>query len=453
MENKKAQFGTALKYLGVFIAYSAAFLITALIARRIWGGYQARLDNYRLLFLFYIVPLLLLTGYASWTNNNRKPFAYCTVLYALLLCSVLATFLFHIIAFQVYGDQNQLNYLLSNGTIFPRYLVGSRILDFIYRNLILPLFLKNAPSETVLADVYVRVFGCLLMTAAALLLLKKYPHRLSIILPLILPVWLLFSSGYNEYYPFITPLFMICLLFLDQWNIGRVHPILMGLLTALVALVYAAFIPIALFLLGYYFLRGGIKKGLLALVFAVFWSLALIAICWPGSFANFLHQYIFTLNLGDNNSIEQFVGQALGSSPFFKPAFAFSGDHLRIMFFMLFWTGGIFSTVVLAAAAVLLAVKRQLLNKKFIIPGIFLLYQIAYFFFMIPKLGALQDIDLFFPVYLTIAYVAGMLADHYARSLPEQKGKWYSFICLALVAGNSAYCVFYLLLWGIPLKY
>ncbi len=453
MENRQIRFNTARKYLSIFVVYSVAWLITALIARGMWGGYHAKLDNYFLLFIFYFIPLLLLTGYVWWTNKNRKPFAYGAILYSLFFGSVVVNRIFRIVPFQVYGDQNQLNYLLSTGTVFPRYLVGSRILDFIYRNLIVPLFLNNAPSETVLADIYVRVFGCLLMTAAALLLLKKYPHRLSIILPIILPVWLLFSSGYNEYYPFITPLFMICLLFLDQWNIGDVHPILLGLLTALVALVYAAFIPITLFLLGFYFLRGGIKKGLLALLFALLWGLALIEICWSGSFSSFLNQYIFTLNLGDNNSIEQFVGQALGNSPFFKPTFAFSGDHIRMMFFMLFWTGGIFSTVVLAVTAVLLAVKRQLLNKKFIIPGIFLLYQIVYFFFMIPKLGPLMDIDLFFPVYLTIAYIAGILADHYARILPEEKSRRYSFICLALVAGNSAFCTFYLLLWGIPMRY
>lgn len=451
--DEKTRLLLAFEYVSVFCVYTFAWLGTALIDHRFWGGYRAREDNYFVLFLFYIIPLILLTGYIWWANKNRVQHIFCTAFWLTILAFVILNVLILKIPFQKYGDQNQLNYLLSTGTHFPRYLVGSETLEFIYQNLIAPLFLPGGMPETDLTDAYVRIFGSLVMVFTALHLLRKYSGRLSILLPLSIPAWFLFSSGYNEYYPFITPLFMLCLLFLDQKAIEKVHPILVGLMVAVVALVYAAFVPLSLFLLGLYFLRAGIKRGAVALLFSVGWVFALITIFWKHPLDGFIQQYINTLNLGDVNSTEKFVGQAFGMTPFFKPAFAFSADHLKMMFFMLFWVGGISSTILLLVMIVLLAIKRELKQKKFIIPALFLLYQFLYFFFMIPKLGPLKDIDLFFSVYLTIAFTAGLLIDHYVKDLPEKKSRWFSFMCYALVAGNTAFCIYYLLLWGTPLRY
>lgn len=439
--------------LSVFFVYTTAWLGSALISRRLWGGYRGREDDYFVLFLFYILPLILLIGYVWWVNKNRIQHTLGTAFWLIILAFVILNVLILKIPFQRYGDQNQLNYLLSTGTHFPRYLVGSESLEFIYQNLIASLFLPGGMPEPDLTDAFIRIFGSLVMVFTSLLLLRKYPGRLSILLPLSIPAWFLFSSGYNEYYPFITPLFMLCLLFLDQKAIEKVHPILVGLLAAVVALVYAAFVPLSLFLLGLYFLRAGIKRGAVALLFAVGWVFALIAIFWKGPLEGFIQQYAYTLNLGDENSAEQFLGQAFGMTPFFKPVFAFSADHLKMMFFMLFWAGGISSTLILLGMIVLLAIKGDLKQKKFIVPALFLLYQFVYFFFMIPKLGPLKDIDLFFSVYLTIAFTAGLLVDHYVKGLPQQKCRWVSLICFALVAGNTVFSIYYLLLWGIPLRY
>jgi hypothetical protein len=430
-----------------------AWLVTALVARLLWGGYRAREDNYTVLFLFYFVPLLILTGYLWWSSQKRKLFHLSALYWHFLSFIVLINTLIIKYPLQSYGDRNQLNELLSTNTVFPRYLVGSRFLLTVFQIARLVFSTKSSITGILDPDTFVRVFGSMLMLTLSLVLLRRNSTRLSIVLPITLPVWFLFSSGYNEYYPFIIPVFVICLLFLDYWDISRLHPILVGLITALAALVYAAFIPLALFLLGLYFLRGGVKRGLVALVFALFWALALISICWPGSFSSFIQQYVYTLNLGDINSTEIFLGQAFGMTPFFKPDYAFSVDHLKMIFFMLFWVGGISSAILLIVMTVLLAIKGELKQKKFIIPGLFLLYQITYFFFMIPKLGPLKDVDLFFSVYLTIAFTAGLLTDHYVKSLPEKKSRWYSFICYALVAGNTAFCVYHLLLWGIPLRY
>ncbi len=52
---------------------------------------------------------------------------------------------------------------------------------------------------------------------------------------------------------------------------------------------------------------------------------------------------------------------------------------------------------------------------RFLPIGLLFGWQIFYFFFMLPKLGPVKDIDLYFSVYLTIAFVAGLLVDELLR--------------------------------------
>ena len=55
---------------------------------------------------------------------------------------------------------------------------------------------------------------------------------------------------------------------------------------------------------------------------------------------NFVKDYVSELNLGEQNTnFALYKGQAIGDTPFFNPAYAFSIEHLRQLFFMFFWAG------------------------------------------------------------------------------------------------------------------
>ena len=81
--------------------------------------------------------------------------------------------------------------------------------------------------------------------------------------------------------------------------------------------------------------------------------------------------------------------------------------------------------------------------------GSCLVLQALYFLFMIPKLGPLRDIDLFFTVYLTVGFVAGVLGDKLLDAARlDIRCKWIECIVAASL-GSSAVILTQLLYTGI----
>jgi hypothetical protein len=217
------------------------------------------------------------------------------------------------------------------------------------------------------ADTFVRLSGCVVMIGFSFLMIKRYPNRLMVLLPLSTPIWVLLSSGYNEYYPFIAPVFICVLFILFEWKIEKIKPVYMGLILSSVGLLYAGFLPICFFILWLYTIRTGLKSAFHACVFSAGWVILLIMLFWPGSLPNFIKNYISVLNLGDRNSPASEIGKAIQGTPFYKTQFAISWDNGKRLFFMQFWGGGLSPLVLLLGTVYLLFKKHQIgIIKKFV---------------------------------------------------------------------------------------
>ena len=75
-----------------------------------------------------------------------------------------------------------------------------------------------------------------------------------------------------------------------------------------------------------------------------------------------------------------------------------------------------------------------------------LLMQIHYLVFMIPKLGPSNDVDLFFSVYFTLAFVVGLVLD--TRLTDESKAVSTRYLILSAAAGGSIPALLFNLLAG-----
>jgi hypothetical protein len=225
----------------------------------------------------------------------------------------------------------------------------------------------------------------------------------------------------------------------------------MGLIISSVGLLYAGFLPICFFILWYYTIRTGLKSAFQACVFSAGWAILLIMLFWPGSMPNFIKNYIAVLSLGDRNSPASEIGKAMQGTPFYKTQFAISWDNAKRLFFMLFWGGGLSPLILLLGAIYLLFKKRQIdIIKKLMFMNSFLAYQIFFFIYKIPKLG-LRDIDLYFPVYITFAFIAGFLVDELTKFSSPRNQLYYRIIPYSIVAGNTGFVLLYLLFLGIPI--
>jgi hypothetical protein len=127
----------------------------------------------------------------------------------------------------------------------------------------------------------------------------------------------------------------------------------------------------------------------------------------------------------------------------FSWSFTFSALHLRHLGFMWHFGAGPAMLVLLAAGSVLLLWRRggdsvKLLRyKRFWLALALIGWHLFYFLRMIPKLGPARDVDLFFNVYIVIAFFAGLFLD---RGLDPDDSRRESakLVVLAIALGSLA---------------
>ena len=79
----------------------------------------------------------------------------------------------------------------------------------------------------------------------------------------------------------------------------------------------------------------------------------------------------------------------------------------------------------------------------------FVLWQILYFVFMIPKLGPFVDIDLFFSVYFLLAMLAGLICDKWISYMSGRAGKLARYYIMAACLGAGLGSGFLILIIGV----
>ncbi|MEQ5801238.1 hypothetical protein [Halomonas sp. H10-9-1] len=99
-----------------------------------------------------------------------------------------------------YGDAGYLPMVIAEGERFSRWLLGTAVLSDAY------------PAAHALLGVsaaqWVEVLGGLVMAAFTVAIMVTSRGRLAYLFPLMTPMWMVFSSGYDEYYPFIAGVYV-----------------------------------------------------------------------------------------------------------------------------------------------------------------------------------------------------------------------------------------------------
>ncbi|MBN2185136.1 MAG: hypothetical protein JW746_07385 [Candidatus Krumholzibacteriota bacterium] len=337
--------------------------------------------------------------------------------------------------------------------MFPRWFLGTAIMTRLYQFVWTPLG-SHLPETLSSGDGFIRISGALLMGVSSFVFLRVYGSRLALLVPLLTPVWLMFCSGYNEYYPFIAFIYLGFLFVLSS-DLSKRPPVFVAAISSLLCISYTAFVPVGILLIVCYALSTSIKKALAALLFTGLICISAIILLWPEAITSFASEYRDALNLGEKNThYLAYKGQSAGNAtPFFKLSYALSFEHILHLCFMFFFSTGAVP-VLLLALALTGHFKKDLLaefarTKAVIFLVSALLFQLCYFLLLIPKLGPVKDIDLFFSVYLTVGFAAGFAGDRFLDMISaETRDIWRNCVVGSCI-GSSAVILAHLLWSGI----
>ncbi|MGA1332315.1 MAG: hypothetical protein ACO31D_04060 [Ilumatobacteraceae bacterium] len=335
---------------------------------------------------------------------------------------------------QVYGDAGRLQGYLSDPNLeFGRWLLGLTMLRELFIG-VNSFVVEVDPKE------FVQVAGALCMCAWSMWLLMRHESSVIPWIISISPMWILFSLGYDEYYPFITGLLLLAAWqVVSRETLFRLNSayIIIGVLPVM----YIGAMPISLALLLHTWSRQhNVSDRFRGLVLSIISTV--IAIEVGGEFLGYATSLSETMNLG-GTFLESSPGSkaaAASSKSFFAhPSYALSLEHLIDIWF---WLSCGIGLIVIVAALTFRSetVQRdnswrsegrpQLgLSQLSILALVGL--AIFYLVFMLPLLGPTRDIDLYFASMFVLLLFAGSRFDRYAEKLENPSLERLRFMQLA----------------------
>lgn len=355
-----------------------------------------------------------------------------------------------------YGDRGFMEAILQSGDSVPKWLIGSTFTNWLYAAVWqFPPLQSWLPVDLQPPHGFIASVSALMMGLSSIMLFQRGIDRLSIILPLITPIWIMFSTGYSEIYPFVVPVFVVVLSVLFENRLESKSPLLIGLIAAALPLVYLGFAPISVLLLFFYMVSNR-KDSPKAFGYCILSFVLLLTIFWSGSKTQFFSQLYSSMNLGEQNVLfERYKDHSAGAnSIFFEPRYALSAEHLTDAFYILFFGGGAIPLILLAAGALYYlasGVDKTILILKDVrlwMALAVIAIHIHYLLFMIPKLGPVQDIDLFFQVFIVLAFFAGYVWDALQSNRDQKEG--LQFVLVSIMFGYSLVVLHILLFVGLP---
>ena len=407
---------------------------------------------------FLAVAALIMMLYVRFGTSPNREVAFYAIglaLFAVLMVGLRAGD----VVVQHTGDLGYLGRCVVADVIYPRWLVGSAISSFAYSSLASHPFLQQEFSAVMLADAWVRLSGAGVMVLATWYLLRIDGPRLRILLPALSPLWLLFASGYHEYYPLVgwVPVAVAAWGILDPFPKTAGAVVLAGIVAGGLSPLYIGFAPLGVAMIVVASLQRSCHAGRLLLI-ALASFFMLVRIAWPQSPASYFPALYASLNLGELN-IEHIPYRGMSGStysPFFGLRYICSPEHLHDVMYMQLFGGGLVILGLLATG--LLAVgwtsrkfgeRNARAHLRFMARGTVLLLALIFPFVMIPKLGPRRDVDLFFWCIFLIACFAGHLFDHLSDQHPELRHPIRGG-ALGVVLGSSAVVLSYLTITGLP---
>lgn len=433
-------------------AYLSCALLTFLVARLAFGPAAGIRNTFTSAHV--LAGLALAAGLGAWLGAGRTPGRFWQVVWATFGALVLAAVVAGVPLTRAYGDSE---YVLARigVTVVPKWLAGMALAGWAHATLWeFPPLAAALPDALLTPGGFLGVVGALTMAGASIAVLQRWPDRLAALLPTLTPIWLLLAAGYLEYYPLIAGALLAALAWMFDGRLADRAPRAVGLLVAALPLLYVGFGPLAALLLLTY-AAAAPSRAWRALGWALLGFAGLAALLWPPGVADYLRALHREYNLGEAWNYPRYQGQVAGEHTiFFRPAYAFSPARLRELATMYLWGGGIVAPALLAAlgvgaARVLWGRRADVLRDARLWLALALLaWQGFYLVFMVPKLGPERDIDLFFAVYITVAFCAGLAADALWPPGHPRRAHTTAALCGAML-GGTAVSALYLMRLGV----
>lgn len=325
-----------------------------------------------------------------------------------------------------YGDGDVFTQFVAAGRSMPRWLLGSAAAAALHAAIWeFPPVRNLVPTGYQSPGAFLALLCTLTMAAGTAALWRRWPGRLHVLLPATTPIWALFLSGYVEYYPLIAVPFVAVLAWLFDRPLAERTPRQIGLLVGLLPAVYIAFAPVAL-AIGVAWALARRSGGLRAAGTAVLAACVAVAVSWPEGVVHYFRALYQVFNFGEAHLASRYAGQVAGpDSILFSTGATLSTTRMREAGFLLVRGGGWWAlpTVVGLAATWTRRWSAVAWRDARVWLGLALtVWQLYYLAFMVPRLGPVADIDLFFSTYLWLAFLAGLLLD--ARRVGGRHDVW-----------------------------
>ncbi|MDD5606856.1 MAG: hypothetical protein PHN37_03290, partial [Candidatus Pacebacteria bacterium] len=281
-------------FIPVFFAYSFIFTFSIF-------SYQLEIDFNEAIKSILFIALIFFVILVFLLKKSEK---YTWILFVLLILFLFIFNLYNqleqVVKIAVYGDSGDVLRYASGEISFPRWFLGIEILQIIYKVVSQSAFIRGLADGLSFAKsvsgIWIGIFS--------IWIIKNYKDKLSILLPLLSPLWFLFLIGYDEYYPFIAPLLLFSLAFFFME--GRISfstssknsVIFPVFISALLPLFYLGFAPVSIFLLLYILLERK-DKFLLSLGVYVLTIIFSIMVFEKGNIAGFYERLQNLMNMGE----------------------------------------------------------------------------------------------------------------------------------------------------------
>ncbi|MCC7126005.1 MAG: hypothetical protein IT178_14235 [Acidobacteria bacterium] len=320
-----------------------------------------------------------------------------------------------------YGDGAALVEYVETGFHFPRWLLGMAavipLFDLVWRPLGLMGVLGAAHAPT---RAFVSLMCLTTMGIGSVAMLQRFRGRLSVAFGMLMPIWVLLSSGYVEYYPLIMGAHLAALAWTFEKPLEERSIAAVALVTGLLPALYIASAPVALLMLAAACLATPRRTPMLVGASAAAFVVA-VGLAFPGGPLAYLDALGTSMNAGDTNTMfRRYAGETMSAtSIFFAPSAAVSSAHLGDVLYLIFWCGG-WLWLPLGLAA-LLHVRRAdwqsaRLDAQAWLGVALVAWQVFYVLFMVPKLGPTGDLDLFAVSFMTLAFLVGEGFDRLASA-------------------------------------
>jgi hypothetical protein len=245
-------------------------------------------------------------------------------------------------------------------------------------------------------------------------ILERWRDRLSVLFTVLTPVWILFSSGYVEYYPLVIGAWLAILAWLFDAPLGERPAGMIGCVIGVLPALYVGFAGLSVMLLVVYAVVRP-RQLLLVLGCAAATFAVAVAVASP-SIPEALRRLYAEMNFGESHTMfPRYWRRSSGpDSLFFTVRYAFGAQHMKDVAYIVFWSAG--WLVVPLGIGALTTLRADTIRAAWRDSRVWLafglvVWQVVYLFMMIPKAGPTRDVDLFCPTVVVLAFLSGQLLD------------------------------------------